>query len=333
MRSIDIHAHLVPQAMWSTTAGGGEWYGVRHEPAGGGLGFTISQGRKSRIATPKVRFTPAERMADMDAQGVDMQVVSIHTPLMGYHLPAAEARQLARDVNDEISGMVKQWPKRFAGLATLPVQDPDAAVAELDRAVHQLGLKGAELDTVVNDENWDEPRFLPIFKAAESMGAVLFFHPQPQQNLVMRFTDRYNLANSLGVIVEDTIVAATLIYGGILDACPDLKVCIAHGAGPACFGMGRMDHGWKVRAEAREHIHRPPSTYQRRLYYDTVVGSEAALRFLLDTVGADRVVLGSDWPFVPRDPSPPGWVQGCKSLTQEEKDKILWKNLESLLGL
>ena len=333
MRSIDIHAHLVPQAMWSTTAGGGEWYGVRHESTGDGLGVTISQGRRSRIATPKVRFTPTERMADMDAQGVDMQVLSIHTPLMGYHLPAGEAARLARDVNDEISGMVKQWPKRFAGLATLPVQDPDAAVAELDRAVHTLGLKGAELDTVVNDENWDEPRFLPIFKAAESMGAVLFFHPQPQQNLVMRFTDRYNLANSLGVIVEDTIVAATLIYGGILDACPNLKVCIAHGAGPACFGMGRMDHGWKVRSEAREHIHRPPSTYQRRLYYDTVVGSEAALRFLLDTVGADRVVLGSDWPFVPWDPSPPGWVQGCKSLTQEEKDKILWKNLESLLGL
>jgi len=223
--------------------------------------------------------------------------------------------------------------RRFAGLATLPVQDPDAAIAELDRAVHQLGLKGAELDTVVNDENWDEPRFLPIFKAAESMGAVLFFHPQPQQNLVMRFTDRYNLANSLGVIVEDTIVAATLIYGGILDACPSLKVCIAHGAGPACFGMGRLDHGWKVRSEARVHIQQPPSTYQRRLYYDTVVGSEAALRFLLDTVGVDRVVLGSDWPFVPWDPSPPGWVQGCKSLTQEEKDKILWKNLESLLGL
>jgi aminocarboxymuconate-semialdehyde decarboxylase len=333
MRSIDIHAHLVPQAMWSAVAGGGEWYGVRHEPAGDGLGFTISQGRKSRIATPKVRFTPAERMADMDAQGVDMQVVSIHTPLMGYQLPAADATRLARDVNDEISGMVRQWPTRFAGLATLPVQDPGAAVAELDRAVHQLGLKGAELDTVVNDESWDEPRFLPIFKAAESMGAVLFFHPQPQQNLVMRFTDRYNLANSLGVIVEDTIVAATLIYGGVLDACPDLKVCIAHGAGPACFGMGRMDHGWKVRPEAREHIHRPPSTYQRRLYYDTVVGSEAALRFLLDTVGADRVVLGSDWPFVPWDPSPPGWIQGCKSLTQEEKDKILWKNLESLLGL
>jgi len=333
MRSIDIHAHLVPQAMWRTVAGGGEWYGVRHEATGESLGFTVSQGRKSRIATPKVRFTPEERLIDMDEQRVDMQVVSIHTPLMGYHLPAAEARQLARDVNDEIAGMTKQWPTRFAGLATLPVQDVKAAVEELDRAVNVLKLKGAELDTVVNDESWDEPRFLPIFKAAEAMGAVLFFHPQPQQNLVMRFTDRYNLANSLGVIVEDTIVAATLIYGGILDACPDLKVCIAHGAGPACFGMGRLDHGWKVRSEARTHIQRPPSTYQRRLYYDTVIGSEAALRFLLDTVGADRVVLGSDWPFVPWYPSPVAWVQGLQSLSQDEKDKILWKNLEAVLGL
>ena len=333
MRSIDIHAHVVPQSMWRTVTGGGEWYGVRHEPAGEGLGFTVSQGRKSRVTTPKVRFSPEERMADMDALGVDMQVVSIHTPLMGYHLPPSEARQLAREVNDEIAGMTRQWPQRFAGLATLPVQDVGAAVDELDRAVHVLGLKGAELDTVVNDLSWDEPQFLPIFKAAEAMGAVLFFHPQPQQNLVMRFTDRYNLANSLGVIVEDTIVAATLIYGGILDACPDLKVCIAHGAGPASFGMGRMDHGWKVRPEARRHIQQPPSAYQRRLYYDSVIGSEAALRFLLDQVGADRVVFGSDWPFVPWYPSPVAWVQGLQSLSQEEKDKILWKNLESLLGL
>jgi aminocarboxymuconate-semialdehyde decarboxylase len=293
----------------------------------------VTNGKKSRLTSPKVRFTPEERLADMDAQGVDMQVVSIHMPLVGYHLDAAQGRQLARDVNDEIASMTRQWPQRFAGLATLPVQDVKASIDELDRSVHVLGLKGAELDTVVNGLNWDEPQFLPLFKAAEAMGAVLFFHPQPLHNLVMDFTDRYGLANSIGVIVEDTIVLAALIFGGVLDACPDLKVCIAHGGGPACFGMGRLDHGWQVRSEARVRIQQPPSTYQRRLYYDTVVGSEAALRFLIDQVGIDRVVLGSDWPFVPWDPSPPGWVRGLKSLTQEEKDKILWQNLEKLLGL
>jgi aminocarboxymuconate-semialdehyde decarboxylase len=332
MRTIDIHAHLMPRSLWQTVATGRDWYGTRYED-GQGHGTTVTNGKKSRLTSPKVRFTPEERLADMDAQGVDMQVVSIHMPLVGYHLDAAQGRQLARDVNDEIASMTRQWPQRFAGLATLPVQDVKASIDELDRSVHVLGLKGAELDTVVNGLNWDEPQFLPLFKAAEAMGAVLFFHPQPLHNLVMDFTDRYGLANSIGVIVEDTIVLAALIFGGVLDACPDLKVCIAHGGGPACFGMGRLDHGWQVRSEARVRIQQPPSTYQRRLYYDTVVGSEAALRFLIDQVGIDRVVLGSDWPFVPWDPSPPGWVRGLKSLTQEEKDKILWQNLEKLLGL
>jgi len=150
---------------------------------------------------------------------------------------------------------------------------------------------------------------------------------------VLQRTDRYGLSNSIGVIVEDTLVVAILIFGGILDKCPDLKVCIAHGGGPACFGMGRLDRGWQVRSEARSHILQPPSTYQRHLYYDCITMSEAALRFLIDTVGADRVVLGSDWPYVSWEPSPVGWVRGLESLTQEEKEKILWKNLERLLGI
>jgi aminocarboxymuconate-semialdehyde decarboxylase len=332
MKTIDIHAHLVPRSLWQAAEAGKEWYGYRHEP-GEGLGTMLGDGKRTHFSSPKVRFTPEERMADMDAQGVDVQVISIHTPFFGYHLDPVQGRALARDVNDEIAAMARQWPRRFAGLATLPVQDVKAAIEELERAVSVLGLKGAELDTAVNGENWDEPKFLPLFKAAEAMGAVLFFHPQPQHNFMLQRTTRYGLFNSLGVIVEDAIVVAILIFGGVLDACPDLKVCIAHGGGPACFAMGRLDRGWQGRAEAPRHIQQPPSTYQRRLYYDCVTGSEAALRFLLDQVGADRVVLGSDWPFVPWNPSPVAWVQGLKTLTQDEKDQILWRNLESLLKL
>src|SRR5260370_35669786 len=110
-------------------------------------------------------------------------------------LPISQGRQLARDVNDEIAAMARQWPRRFAGLATLPVQDVTAAIDELERAVTILGLKGAELDTVVNGENWDEPRFLPLFKAGEAMGAGLFFHPQPQDNVMSRATHPYRLFN------------------------------------------------------------------------------------------------------------------------------------------
>ena len=117
------------------------------------------------------------------------------------------------------------------------------------------------------------------------MGAVLFYHPQPQHNFLMERTTRHGLFNSLGVIVDDAIVVAMLIFGGVLEACPDLKVCIAHGGGPACYAMGRLDRGWQSRPDARRRIPKPPSSYQRQLYYDTVTGSEEALRFLLDQVG------------------------------------------------
>jgi aminocarboxymuconate-semialdehyde decarboxylase len=333
MRTIDIHAHLVPRSLWQAVDARKDWYGFRHEP-GDGIGTMVGDGKRTQFSSPKVRFTPEERLKDMDAQGVDVQVVSIHTPFFGYHLDPAQGRALARDVNDEIAGMARQWPGRFAGLATLPVQDVTSAIDELERAVTVLGLKGAELDTAgVNGESWDEAKFRPLFKAAEAMGAVLFFHPQPQHNFMLQRTSKYGLFNSLGVIVDDAICIAMLIYGGVLDACPTLKVCIAHGGGPACYAMGRMDRGWQGMPVERRSIPHPPSSYQRRLYYDTVVGSERVLRFLIDEVGVDRVVLGSDWPFVPWHPSPVTWVQGLPSLSQDEKEKILWRNLEALLKL
>src|SRR5262250_1696418 len=148
MRSIDIHAHLVPASAWRAAAAGKEWYGYRYEP-GEGTGSFSGGGRRIGFTSPKVRFTVEERLEDMDAQGVDVQVLSIHTPFFGYHLDPEQGRQLARDVNDEIAAMTRQWPARFAGLATLPVQDVKAAIDELERAVTVLGLKGAELDTVV----------------------------------------------------------------------------------------------------------------------------------------------------------------------------------------
>src|SRR5919109_796732 len=291
MKSIDIHAHLVPRSAWRAAESGREWYGFRHEP-GEGIGSFTGNGKRIPFTSPKVRLTPEERIADMDAQGVDVQVVSIHTPFFGYHLDPTRGRALAREVNDEIASMTRQWATRFAGLATLPVQDVKAAIDELERAVTRLGLNGAELDTHVNGEQWDEPKFLPFFKAAEAMGAVLFFHPQPQHNFLMDRTPRDGLFNSLGVVLDDAILVAILISGGVLEACPDRRVCVAHGGGPACFAMGRLDRGWHSRPDARR-IPQPPSAYQRRLYYDTVTGSEEALRFLLDQVGADRVVLGT----------------------------------------
>jgi len=144
---------------------------------------------------------------------------------------------------------------------------------------------------------------------------------------------RYHLPNSIGNLADRAVTFATLVSGGVMDEFPDLKICLGHGGGYTCFGIGRMDHGWQVRSEARVHITQPPSTYLRRFYYDCIVYTEPALRFLIDSVGADRVVFGTDWPYDMALDWPVAWVLGMKGLSQEEKEAILWKNLERLLGL
>jgi aminocarboxymuconate-semialdehyde decarboxylase len=331
MKTIDIHAHIVPRGLWNAIEEKKEWFGFRHEP-GAGLGTVVGCGLRTHFTSNKVRYTPEERLQDMDADGTDVQVLSVHPPFYGYDLDIGQGRALARDVNTEIAEMMRQWPTRFSGFANLPLQDVKAAINELEHAVTKLGLKGAELDTQVNGEQWDEPKFLPFFKAAEAMGAMLFFHPQPQNNFLNTRVPRYRLSNSLGVILDDAIVGAVLIVGGVLEKCPSLRVCIAHGGGPLSYAMGRLDRGWEgLPKDTRTP--QPPSAYMRRMYYDTVTSTEEALRFVIDRVGADRVVLGSDWPFVKFDPSPAGWVQNMRSLTAEEKEKILWRNLEELLKL
>jgi aminocarboxymuconate-semialdehyde decarboxylase len=173
---------------------------------------------------------------------------------------------------------------------------------------------------------------LPFWKAAEQMGALLLIH-QARPTLVTPRTTRYHLPNTIGNLVDRAVTFASFVYGGVMDACPDLRVCLAHGGGYTCFGIGRMDRGWQTRSEARGNLTQPPSAYLRRFYYDCLTHSEAALRLVIDTVGADRVVLGTDWPADMRIDWPVAWVQGLPSLTQEEKDLILWKNLERLLGL
>jgi aminocarboxymuconate-semialdehyde decarboxylase len=238
----------------------------------------------------------------------------------------------SREINDEIAGMARQWPQRFAGLGTVPMQDPKAALAELERGMTQLGLKGIEINDHVNGKTLEEAEYRPFWKAAEQMGAVVFFH-QAGETLVSARSKSYHLPNSIGNLVDRAVTFATLVHGGVMDAHPNLKIVLGHGGGYTCYGIGRMDHAWKVRAEAREHIKTPPSTYLRRFHYDCIVYTEDALRFLIDTVGVDRVVFGTDWPYDMALDWPVSWVLEMQSLTKDEKDAILYRNLERLLGI
>ena len=318
MRSIDIHAHSTPQCFQRAVLAGQDWHGM-----------TAADGE---LFNPRNAWTPEQRIADMDSLGVDIQVVSTSPGFYQYHQEPAVTAAIARDCNDEIRQMTLDYPQRLAGLALLPMQDTPAAVAELERAVQQLGFQGAMIGDQVNGKTFDEPEFLPLWKAAEEMGALIFIH-QGGQTIGSERQPRYHIRNTIGNLADRTVTFAAFVFGGIMDQFPALRICLAHGGGYACFGAGRMDRGWQVRAEARVNISQPPRNYLSRFYYDCLTHSEPALRMLIDSVGIDRVVLGTDWPADMRIDWPVSWVMGLESLTLAEKEAILYKNLERLLGL
>jgi len=319
MRSIDIHAHLEPRCFHQALHAGNSWHGM------------TCKSDEADI-DPMETWTPEQRIADMDSLGVDVQVVSTSSVFYKYGLDVGTTLAIATDCNNEVHQMTLDHPDRFKGFATLPMQDPKTAIAELDRAVNQLGLVGAMIDDKVNGKTYDEPEFLPFWQAAEQMGALIFVH-QGDPTVVEQRTERYHLPNTIGNPVDRAITFASLVFGGVMDQCPDLKVCLAHGGGYTCFGIGRMDRGWQVRSEARLNAQGPPSAYLSKFYYDCLTHSEPALRMLIDSVGIDRVVLGTDWPASMRIDWPVSWVLSLESLTQEEKEAILYKNLETLLGI
>ena len=287
---------------------------------------------EGELFNPRNAWTPEQRIADMDSIGVDVQVVSTNVAFYKYDQDVDTTVAIATDCNNEVHQMTLDYPERLSGLATLPMQDVRAAIAELERAMTTLGLKGAMINDHVNGRTYDDPAFLPFWRAAEQMGAVLLIH-QANPTMVAPRIDRYHLPNTIGNLAERAVTFASFVFGGVMDQCPDLKVCLAHGGGYTCFGAGRMDRGWLVRREARVNITQPPSEYLDRFYYDCLTHSEPALRMLIDTVGIDRVILGTDWPADMMIDWPVGWVLGMSSLTQEEKEAILWRNLEQLLGI
>ena len=318
MRTIDIHAHLSPQRFQHAVLNGKDWHGM-----------TSAEGE---LFNSRNAWTPEQRIQDMNSLGMDVQVVTTNVAFYKYDQPVDVATAIARECNDEIHQMMMDNPDRISGLAGVPMQDMNAAVAEMDRAMNVLGMKGVMINDHVNDVLYDDPRFDPFWKAAEEMGAFILIH-QARPTTVNPRLDKYHLPNSIGNLTDRTITFATFVFGGVMDKYPDLKICLCHGGGYTCFGIGRMDRGWEVIPELRVNIQKPPSEYLRSFYYDCLTHSEPALRYLVNTVGADRVVLGTDWPADMMLDWPVGWVLGMDSLTQDEKDMILWKNLEGLLGI
>ncbi|MFQ5873555.1 MAG: amidohydrolase family protein [Dehalococcoidia bacterium] len=320
MRSIDIHAHITPEGFLRAAQKGEDWYGA------------MATAGSMYHYNPRTAWSPEQRIADMESLGVDIHVLSTNAYFYNYDKDAGTVAKMSREANDHVSQLTRDYPTRFAGLANLPMQDVNASVAELERSMTQLGLKGAMIGDHVNGRTYDDPEFLPLWKAAEELGALLLIH-QGGPTIVSTRSSKYHLPNTIGNLADRVVTFASFVFGGVMDRHPDLKICLSHGGGYVCFGIGRMDRGWQVRREARANIQKPPSAYLRRFYYDCLTHSEEALRMLIDTVGIDRVLFGTDWPFDMAIDWPVAWVLSLETLTQGEKEAILWKNLEELLGI
>jgi aminocarboxymuconate-semialdehyde decarboxylase len=265
------------------------------------------------------------RLAEMDAAGVDVQVVSPSPSQYHYWADPELARTITHAVNRGIAALLAEEPSRFAGLGLVPLQHPDLLVAALDDAL-ELGMAGVEISSHAPGVELSDARLDPFWNRAAQTGAVVFLHPFGC-TLDERL-DRFYLSNTVGQPVENAVALSHLIFAGVLDRHPGLRIVAAHGGGYLPTYLGRADHAWLVRPDARGCAD-PPSSYLRRLWFDSLVHTPEALRALVAAVGADRVLLGSDYPFDMGVPDPVVRLDAA-GLTAADRDAIAGGNAEKL---
>jgi aminocarboxymuconate-semialdehyde decarboxylase len=269
------------------------------------------------------------RLASMDERRIDQAVVSIAPPLLLYWADPDGTAAFCRQANDSLARFAASSGGRITAVATLPMQDPDAAIHELHRAVGELGMRGAEIGPNVEDVFLDHPAVRPVLHAAQALGVPLILHPYyvgPREGL-----GEFYLTNLIGNPLATTVCAARLILGGVLDELDRLELVLMHGGGYLPYQIGRLDHGHQVRPEAKAS-RRPPSAYLDRFTYDTILHAPAPLRFLVDLVGADRVAFGTDFPFDMGAGPFDEQVAGA-GLDQRELDAVAWRTAARLFRL
>lgn len=327
---IDIHAHFLPQPFIEVVKEVCADYGGK-----------LTYDREGRVVIHlkgmdmgpigKENFDLKLRLADMDRAGIDMQILSLTVPMVYWAEPELAAT-LARVVNDEYAKVAKNYPGRFGGLATLPLQDINKGIEEMERAVSDLGLQGVCIGSNINGKDFDDPELRPFFRRAQALNVPIFVHPA---NVVGgERWGKHRLWNLLGNPFDTCIAISKLILGGVLEELPDLTVCFAHGGGAFPYLRGRIDHGYKARRESTGEIPKPPSAYLHgNIYYDTILHDDATLAYLIACVGSDKVLLGSDYPYAMGDLDPVPAVKRQRSLSPSDSEKILGGNAARFLNL
>ena len=291
---IDVHAHILTEEMMARMRREAPEIGptLSEVDAEGGV---LKVGDIVQRPFPRGGWDLDRRFADLDRAGFDRQVLSNCPQTFLYDREPALTAALCQIQNEAIAELTRHPSGRFLGIATLPMQDPARAADELSRAATRLGLKGAQIGSHIEGRNLDDPALEPLWAIAEALGAFILIHPQ--KTAAGERTKEFYLKNLIGNPLETTIAAASLVFGGVLERYPDLKICLVHGGGFLPFQTGRMIHGWKERPECRRFIKESPEVSIRRLHFDTLTHFGPALRYLTDAFGAGHVLLGSDYPF------------------------------------
>jgi aminocarboxymuconate-semialdehyde decarboxylase len=294
-RTVDSHTHILTEEAMHRLAKESPKVAPVLKDVNERGGTLEIDGKVVQQPHPREMWDMALRLRDMDANAVDVQVLSptVFTFFYGQEPSLALACSIVQ--NDDIAAVVAKHPSRFLGLGTVPLQAPQIAADELRRSMVKLGLRGVMIGSNVNGRNLDDPALEPFWETAEELGAFIFIHPHAGVG-----TERmgsYYLKNLIGLPLETTLAAASLVFGGVLERYPKLKVCLSHGGGFVPYQAGRFQHGWEVRDEAKINIKNPPAESIGRLFYDTILHSKTNLEFLIEAVCPGQVLLGSDYPF------------------------------------
>lgn len=323
---IDIHSHYIPPPMLRM---------IESEPRLETRIVTVNQQRFLEHAQgyyyplPQVFYDLEARLAYMREKRLTAAVLSCAPPMFYYWEEGEVALAAARLINDDIAAQVAKYPQQFRGMATVPLQDPELAVSELKRCVEQLGFRAVQIGANIESVQLDDPSLLPFFQACEKWGVFVNIHPYyvgAKSNL-----GEYYLTNLIGNPLDTTVAISRMIFGGVLDCCPGLEVCLAHGGGFFPYQLGRLHQGYQVRQECHIHDVQPPQKHLANIYYDTLLFQPLALLFLCRLAGVDHILMGTDYPFDMQDADPENILDSL-ALTAQDRAKIAGGNAVRRFG-
>lgn len=327
---IDIHTHIMPRDVpkWFDKFGYGEWIHLEHC---GACTARMMMGDRFFREIESNCWDPDTRIHDCDQHGVQIQVLSVIPVLFHYWAKAADAMETSRYFNDYIAEVVTRNPDRFIGLGTVPLQDPQLAIKELERCMTELNMVGVEIGSHIEDWNLSAPELFPFFEACEQLGAAVFVHPWDMMGKDRM--EKYWLPWLVGMPAETSLAISSMIFGGVFERLPNLRVAFAHGGGSFPATISRIEHGFNVRPDLCA-VDNPvsPKSYLGKFYIDSLVHDQRILDYLIDLMGANRIALGSDYPF-PLGEHVPGKLIESMPYSQHTKDLLLhgsaleWMNL------